>query len=144
MTFKDLKKEISINAKIKGNESAKMALHDLKELYLKNSSKNFFSEEQLLSQCAYILIDRYNKSSKGLPKELSSYERKYKKAISILKNYCISYVSLDTLQKFLEKSNPKNFEEAKRLISIYYEKKVRWDDFVSAWNLLNIGEENEI
>lgn len=144
MTLKDLKKEIASNYRNSSDEGTKMALHDLKEEYKKRCGKKFLSEDQLLSQCAVSIMERYKNSMKNMPPELSKYTRKYKKGISILKRFYVPALSLESIQQFIENINPKNFEEAERLVKAHYKSSVRYEDLVSAWDLLNIGEENEI
>ena len=139
MTFKDLKRDIILSAK-ENNEAAKKALHDLKELYSKKCVYKFFTEDQLLSECALELTEQYRVTMNSLPKELEKYRYTYAKYISTLKKYIISHVSLNVLQDFIEKSKIDDFEKMREEVAIMFGTKVRWADFIIAWDMLNLGD----
>lgn len=143
MTFKDLKKDILLSAK-ENNEAAKKALHDLKELYSKRCVNRFFTEDQLLSECALDLTESYRENMNSLPKELEKYRYTYAKYISTLKKYIIPHVSLNVLQDFIEKSKIDNFEKMREEIVIMFGTKVRWADFIIAWDMLNLGDLQDV
>lgn len=143
MTFKDLKKDILLSAK-ENNEAAKKALHDLKELYSKRCVNKFFTEDQLLSECALDLTESYRENMNSLPNELEKYRYTYAKYISTLKKYIIPHVSLNVLQDFIEKSKIDNFEKMREEIVIMFGTKVRWADFIIAWDMLNLGDLQDV
>lgn len=143
MTFKDLKKDILLSAK-ENNEAAKKALHDLKELYSKRCVNRFFTEDQLLSECALDLTESYRENMNSLPNELEKYRYTYAKYISTLKKYIIPHVSLNVLQDFIEKSKIDNFEKMREEIVIMFGTKVRWADFIIAWDMLNLGDLQDV
>lgn len=143
MTFKDLKKDILLSAK-ENNEAAKKALHDLKELYSKRCVNRFFTEDQLLSECALDLTESYRENMNSLPKELEKYRYPYAKYISTLKKYIIPHVSLNVLQDFIEKSKIDDFEKMREEVVIMFGTKVRWADFIIAWDMLNLGDLQDV
>lgn len=143
MTFKDLKKDILLSAK-ENNEAAKKALHDLKELYSKRCVNRFFTEDQLLSECALDLTESYRENMNSLPNELEKYRYTYAKYISTLKKYIIPHVSLNVLQDFIEKSKIDDFEKMREEVVIMFGTKVRWADFIIAWDMLNLGDLQDV
>lgn len=143
MTFKDLKKDILLSAK-ENNEAAKKALHDLKELYSKRCVNRFFTEDQLLSECALDLTESYRENMNSLPNELGKYRYTYAKYISTLKKYIIPHVSLNVLQDFIEKSKIDDFEKMREEVVIMFGTKVRWADFIIAWDMLNLGDLQDV
>ena len=62
------------------------------------------------------------------------------KYISTLKKYIIPHVSLNVLQDFIEKSKIDDFEKMREEVAIMFGTKVRWADFIIAWDMLNLGD----